>query len=820
MKQLISSALLSLLIINGANADRDGDWAVYPTFDNYFSKVIDTPNLTYIQALGQIVSSSSTEYASEYPFLFAYDKEADELSALSKRNKLSENIVSLMVYNPDNHYLLIVYSNSDIDLLYDNGKCVNIPGLKNATLSASRTVNSVTFDSDGNRAYLATDFGYMIINDAKGEIAESHIYNSKINSIAKIGKNLILLTSDGAYSSDINEPHLSISSFTKISGLAGGLEIMPLTDSSFAYISNKRLIKVELNDELKATTTTLSSNEYKTYSANKSGYVLSTNGKLMQLTKDGDISERTLPDTYSQSLTGSWDFNEIWAVTPRKGLSSMKYNNDSWTLTRNAMMPNAPAVFMCRDMAWSDRYGMLFVNNPSSRQFPSYSITKEMNLSGLKDGQWTQYAPCYTNTDRGSIVTNPAGLAIDPDNPDYVYFGSYATGIVRLNLADSDDIIHFSHPSDSDSVNDGFYPIFPDNSWSYYCNLTAPAFDSSGNLWSIRHSSALLSNGPIWVWPAEARKANNYNGWVSFSLNGFENSSYDYTARVFPLKSSVNKNLVIIFPGQWDGPVIVLDHNGTFDTTADDKVAYMYSISDQDGSAVTKNYCYYAYEDQSTGLVWVGTYNGVFTFYPQNAFSNSSSVNRIKVARNDGTNLADYLLDGIPVYGITADAKGRKWFATDGGGLIGTSYNGSEVLYELTSDNSYLPDDTVFGVGYNKQNNSIMVGTQLGIAEYFLAGSATSSEDMSDVLAYPNPVRPDYYGWVTIDGLADNSIVKIADAYGNIVRELGLSEGGSVKWDVTNYDHKRVRTGVYYVLASSGPGDTNLSNVTKILVVN
>jgi hypothetical protein len=87
-------------------------------------------------------------------------------------------------------------------------------------------------------------------------------------------------------------------------------------------------------------------------------------------------------------------------------------------------------------------------------------------------------------------------------------------------------------------------------------------------------------------------------------------------------------------------------------------------------------------------------------------------------------------------------------------------------------------------------------------------------------LAYPNPVRPDYYGWVTIDGLADNSIVKIADAYGNIVRELGLSEGGSVKWDVTNYDHKRVRTGVYYVLASSGPGDTNLSNVTKILVVN
>ena len=58
------------------------------------------------------------------------------------------------------------------------------------------------------------------------------------------------------------------------------------------------------------------------------------------------------------------------------------------------------------------------------------------------------------------------------------------------------------------------------------------------------------------------------------------------------------------------------------------------------------------------------------------------------------------------------------------------------------------------------------------------------------------------------------------DAHGNLVKEFDLAENGEVKWDVTNMAHKRVKTGVYYILSSSGPGDSSLSNVGKILVVN
>lgn len=112
-----------------------------------------------------------------------------------------------------------------------------------------------------------------------------------------------------------------------------------------------------------------------------------------------------------------------------------------------------------------------------------------------------------------------------------------------------------------------------------------------------------------------------------------------------------------------------------------------------------------------------------------------------------------------------------------------------------------------------------MISTDRGLCEFFIGGSASRPAQEDEVRAYPNPVTPDYYGWVTIDGLPDNALVKIVDAQGNLVRELGKAEAGSIQWDVYNMHHQRVKTGVYYVLSSSSTGGSE-SNVTKILVMN
>ena len=52
------------------------------------------------------------------------------------------------------------------------------------------------------------------------------------------------------------------------------------------------------------------------------------------------------------------------------------------------------------------------------------------------------------------------------------------------------------------------------------------------------------------------------------------------------------------------------------------------------------------------------------------------------------------------------------------------------------------------------------------------------------------------------------------------MRELGPAEAGVVKWDATNMQHKRVGSGVYHVLSSSGPNEEkNLANVAKVLII-
>ena len=114
----------------------------------------------------------------------------------------------------------------------------------------------------------------------------------------------------------------------------------------------------------------------------------------------------------------------------------------------------------------------------------------------------------------------------------------------------------------------------------------------------------------------------------------------------------------------------------------------------------------------------------------------------------------------------------------------------------------------------------MMISTDKGLAELYLSAASSDESGKNNVKSYPNPVRPDYYGYVTISGLADNALVKIVDAAGNLIKELGFAAVGETTWDVTNLNMKRVPTGVYYVLASGGPDQNAFSSVSKILVVN
>lgn len=132
------------------------------------------------------------------------------------------------------------------------------------------------------------------------------------------------------------------------------------------------------------------------------------------------------------------------------------------------------------------------------------------------------------------------------------------------------------------------------------------------------------------------------------------------------------------------------------------------------------------------------------------------------VARNDGTGLGDYLLETNIVYDIAIDAANRKWYATNSGAYL-VSADGTEIIAHYDTDNSPLPSNTIASVECDPTGNRVYFGTDNGLACYD-SDAGPAAEDYSEVYAYPNPVRPDYTGWITIAGLMDNSLVKIADS--------------------------------------------------------
>ena len=136
-------------------------------------------------------------------------------------------------------------------------------------------------------------------------------------------------------------------------------------------------------------------------------------------------------------------------------------------------------------------------------------------------------------------------------------------------------------------------------------------------------------------------------------------------------------------------------------------------------------------------------------------------------------------------------------------------------IHKFTTDNSPLYSDQVVKIAVDGSNGEVWIGTSSGMLSY-RSDATEGKNDYSDMYTFPNPVREDFGGVVTIAGLVESSTVKITDINGNLVYEA-VSNGGVVTWDLINYRGKHVSTGVYLVFASNSDG--TLSDVTKMLII-
>ncbi|MDE5790465.1 MAG: T9SS type A sorting domain-containing protein [Muribaculaceae bacterium] len=810
-----------VLFLTSAHAEQ---WKLHPTYADYLQRIIDTPKYTYLLSGNQPYVAWAADYSMRTNSLFRYDKAEKEVEWLNIQNLLSAPVIVTAEYNFEKSYLMVCYDNGDIDLIYDNGNVVNVPGLKVADSSYSKKINSVTFTPGGNEAYVATSFGYITVNVDKGEVGTSRILDDELTAAVAFDDKIYFGTSSGLYRMEPRgeaEKVPDVGAVTKLYVLGKRLYI----NSGTGW--DGRLLFIDAGDPA-GEAINLASTYIMGVEPTKDGILVSGYGDMWSCDREGRVSHYSKPGDARGKLTSGCDGRKFWVNLGLEGLRQIEGEPESasWNVTAETILPNAANCFKSTAMAYSDTYGMLVRNHGYDYNFNSIATFPPDYISGLKGSYWTPYSIASKAADKMEVlnVYNPSGLAIDPMEKDVVYCGSVLNGILRLNLADPSRSMRFGLVTDPASGNREYVGIAtpPSNpDIKTYVPFGAPSFDQAGYMW-ITYFNIDAGAQEIWYWSPEDRKATTSDDtykpmkkWVVPGLSGSNASC------LLPLSSTSNRNIIVVTV--FDNHVMkVIDHKGTFDNQKDDKVyTFTKNIYDQDGTKFECKEYRTFYEDSSTGNVWVGTDAGVFYFNPSSINeAGDTRVNRVKVPRNDGTSFADYLLDGACINMITSDGQGRKWFATNGGGLTCTTPNGSQVLKTYTAENSYLPSNQVYGICYNPSSNSMMISTDAGLAELFLSEASVEGGGEERAVAYPNPVRPDYFGYVNIEGLEDGALVKITDSAGNLVKELGFADGGTIRWDVTNLNNKRVRSGVYYVLASGGPESSGFSAATKILVVN
>lgn len=811
---------LILLIMMWAAPAQAVEWKQHPSYDGQTYRIIESPKYTYFIALKDVYDVRVAGFTRPYGQLYSYDKDNDEWKWLNAETGLSENVVCTAGYDFKNRLLVVGYINGNIDLLSDSGEVTNIPGLKQAGANASQDIMDINVDENNGNAWIATGTGYVSINTSKGEVSTSRNYGRPVQSVGKVGEYL-LVAADSClwYGSELSG---DLGSFRKVENTDKRVfrRMLTLGDRVYAMYGDRNPVmgRVLIRDGVPEFQVTSYSNEY---SMERGADCIITSGRrwVRVYDRNGRATDFPMPEAVADKAPqgASLDGKTWWFSAGRDGYYRMTAPgaDGKWTVTMQEYFPNAANAFRCRAMVYDRNLGMMIRNHGHER--PYNTITTPDLLCRLKDGQWSPLSLTYSGKDPEDIfyTSNPMGLSIDPVNPNHIYCGSNQYGLLRLDLT-GEHSLRIGRPNDHAAGKNGFVAgtqIMQE--WSGSCNFGVPKFDSYNTMW-VPYLNPDTKQAEIWYWPADDRAASISTAtYRPLKKKIFRNVEPDGSASLITLASQ--RDMIIYASGGYGSSIVVWYHGGTLDTESDDVVRVLSTFVDQDGSTFDCRYVRSMYEDRSTGRVWVMYQGGVFTFNPVEMANGNTTVRRVKVARNDGTNLADLLLDGVDVISVTVDPAGRKWFATNGGGIVVTSADGTKILNTYTTDNSGLPSNSIDAICYNPDNGSMMVSTGEGLVEAFLNEAETSGK--AQVRAYPNPVRPGYMGMVTIDMLPESSMVKIMDAAGRMVRELGEASGGSIEWDMTNYNRRRVPAGIYYILGTNGANQDAFTKMGKILVV-
>jgi len=177
---------------------------------------------------------------------------------------------------------------------------------------------------------------------------------------------------------------------------------------------------------------------------------------------------------------------------------------------------------------------------------------------------------------------------------------------------------------------------------------------------------------------------------------------------------------------------------------------------------------------------------------------------------------ADYYyywqLTDYNIISFEIDPRGNHWFLSDNAGVHVLQDNGRWINggYGYNTSNSGLLDNYILSAAFDGETGQTYLSTPKGIS-ILNTPFAQPKENYTSMHIYPQPFNPDIHEKVIIQGLMDNSSVRILTVQGTLVKELTYLnddvQGYEAQWDGRDEAGDKVGSGVYILFLFNDEGE-------------